>query len=549
MHEIISHSPSFADFDQVKCVKGFETIHADYAVYLTDESKLSAKPFDYLFFPKNEADLSAVIQEMSRRNTAITIASARTGLVGGCVPQRGALVSMELFDRVQAVYFSAAYDEWRVCAQANVSLKTLDSMLRIKQFPELESGEIDPDIKQHYEQFKQDTDFYFYPPDPTEMSASLGGTVITNASGARTYRYGPTRSWVRSIRVFLADGEYLNIPRGKYFASPAGQFVVWNSAGQPRTISIPDYAMPMTKSTTGFYTAPYMDLIDLFIGSEGVLGVITQVEVALLKKEPKISIVQFLESDRQAVELAVKLRADSRLQLDFLEFYSGSALSLLRELQKSEPSVVGMPLLPNTAKSAIFFEMNFDPHAEFEPYNVLDEIMTSVGVDLSNSWAGYERRELDRFKVFRHMVPETINGIIAERKKAHPGIHKLGTDLAVPDSYLEEIWQLYASECNRLELDWYAFGHIGNNHIHVNILPRNMDDLEKGMKLYEVFASRAVEMGGAISAEHGIGKIKGKFLPLMFTPNQIQQMRNVKKALDPQGILNPDNIFPLEVHQ
>ncbi len=549
MHEIRSHAPSPADFDLVRCVKGFETIRSDYAVYLTDESKLSARPFDYLFFPKNEAELSAVIQEMSHRNTAITIASARTGLVGGCVPPRGALVSMELFDRVQSVYFNTAYDEWRVCAQANVSLKSLDSMLRIKQFPDLESGEIDPAIKQRYEQFKQDPDFYFYPPDPTEMSASLGGTVITNASGARTYRYGPTRSWVRAVRVLLADGETLDIPRGKYFASPAGQFVVWNSAGEPRTITIPDYPLPMTKSTTGFYTAPHMDLIDLFIGSEGVLGVITQVEVALLKKEPKISIVQFLDSDHQAVALAIKLRADSRLQFDFLEFYSGSALNLLRELQKLEPSVVGMPLLPESAKSAIFFEMNFDPHAEFEPYHVLDEIMISVGADLSNSWAGYERRELDRFKVFRHMVPETINGIIAERKKVHPGIHKLGTDLAVPDSYLEEIWQLYESECNRLELDWYAFGHIGNNHIHVNILPRDMSDLEKGMKLYEVFARRAVEMGGAVSAEHGIGKIKAKFLPLMYTPDQIQQMRNVKKSFDPQGILNPDNIFPLEVHQ
>jgi len=371
---------------------------------------------------------------------------------------------------------------------------------------------------------------------------------VTNASGARTYRYGPTRAWVRGIRVFLADGEYLDIPRGKYFASVGGQFVVWNTQGAARTISIPDYPQPRTKSTTGFYTAPQMDLIDLFIGSEGTLGVVTSVDVGLLKCEEKVSIIQFLDSDEQAVQLAEAMRAESRLQLDFLEFYSGNALNLLRELQKVEPSTVGMPAIPDDARAAIFFEMSFDPHAEELEYAALEEVIASCGASLERSWAGYESRELDRFKVFRHMVPETINSILAERKKQYPGIHKLGTDMAVPDGHLQEMWQLYKSRCEELNLEWYAFGHIGNNHIHVNILPRNMDDLNTGMQLYAAFARKAVELGGSVSAEHGIGKIKSKFMQYMFTPGQIQQMRRVKEALDPKGILNPNDIFPAEVH-
>ena len=80
------------------------------------------------------------------------------------------------------------------------------------------------------DRFRREPDPYFYPPDPAEMSASLGGTVTTNASGARTFRYGPTRAWVRGLRVMLANGEYLDIPRGKYFASPSGEFVVSDSA-------------------------------------------------------------------------------------------------------------------------------------------------------------------------------------------------------------------------------------------------------------------------------------------------------------------------------
>ena len=546
MHEIYSRSAPSADFSNVKCIEGFECIQAEYSAYLTDESKLSAKPFDYLFFPKSESELAAILAEMNRRNIPVTIASARTGLVGGCVPQEGALISLEHLDQVQSVYRDPASAEWRIKAQTSVSLKNLDSMLRVKQFPGLDQNPEEA-VRQGIQDFREDPNQYFYPPDPTEMSAALGGSVVTNASGARTYRYGPTRAWVRGIRVFLADGEYLDIPRGKFFASPSGQFVVWNTSGDASIVTIPDYPQPRTKSATGFYAAPQMDLIDLFIGSEGTLGVVTSVDVALLKREEKVSIIQFLDSDEQAVRLAETMRAESRLQLDFLEFYSGNALNLLRELQKVEPSTVGMPAIPGNASAAIFFEMSFDPHAEKLDFSVLEEVMASCGASLERSWAGYESRELDRFKVFRHMVPETINSILAERKKQHPGIHKLGTDMAVPDGHLQEMWQLYKSHCEKLNLEWYAFGHIGNNHIHVNILPRDMDDLNNGMQLYAIFAKRAAELGGSVSAEHGIGKIKSKFLQYMFTPEQVQQMRRVKEALDPKGILNPYDIFPAEV--
>lgn len=548
MHEIFTKPVPVVDINQVKCIQGFEKIKSEYPVYLSDESKMSARPFDYLFFPKNEEELAAVVREMHQKGVKITIASARTGLVGGCVPLEGALVSLEFLDKVEKVYYEPTSDEWRVIAQNSVSLKVLESMLRTKHFPHLEQSNVES-VKREYQRLKDDPDSYFYPPDPTEMSAALGGSVVTNASGARTYRYGPTRAWVRGIRVLLANGEMLDIPRGKYFASPAGQFVIWDTQGNAFLIPVPDYHQPKTKSAAGLFAAPQMDLIDLFIGSEGVLGIVTRVEVALHKREEKVSIIQFLDSDEQAIILTDALRSEKRLQLDFLEFYSGNALNLLRDLQKREPPTVGMPFIPESAHSAVFFEMSFDSKAEVLDYQVLEETIARCGASLEHSWAGYESRELDRFKVFRHMVPETINGIIAERKKQVPGLHKLGTDMAVPDQYLAEIWRLYQSRCEELNLEWYAFGHIGNNHLHVNILPRDMQDLARGMELYQSFAHRVVELGGSVSAEHGIGKIKGKFLRLMYSPDDIQQMRMVKTALDPDGILNPGDIFPVEAAQ
>ena len=200
-------------------------------------------------------------------------------------------------------------------------------------------------------------------------------------------------------------------------------------------------------------------------------------------------------------------------------------------------------MLPENAKSAVFFEMGFDPRAEQLDFSELEKTIGKCGASIERSWIGYESRELDRFKVFRHLIPETVNEIIAERKKTYPGLHKLGTDLAVPDEHLRDMWKLYREGCTSAGFDWLAFGHIGNNHLHVNILPRNLEDQEKGLELYATFARKAVEFGGAVSAEHGVGKIKEKFFKLMYSEDQIAQMKQIKNALDPEGILNPGDIF------
>ena len=101
MHEISTQLAALADYNQVRRIDGFERIRQEYPTYLTDESKLSPEPFDHLFFPADESELAAVLKQMATRKISVTIAGARTGLVGGCVPRQGALVSLENFDRVQ----------------------------------------------------------------------------------------------------------------------------------------------------------------------------------------------------------------------------------------------------------------------------------------------------------------------------------------------------------------------------------------------------------------------------------------------------------------
>jgi D-lactate dehydrogenase (cytochrome) len=542
MHEITCQSIEPANFGTVRHTEGFEHIAAEFPAYLTDESKFSCQPFDHIFFPRSESELSAVIREMARRGIKVTIAGARTGLVGGCVPNQGALVSLENFDRVLALYFDGPSVEWRLKTQCAVSLRAIATQLAAKSIPDIERC-ADGMTLLEMDRFRQDPDFYFYPPDPTEMSASLGGTVATNASGARTFRYGPTRDWVRGMRVMLANGEFLDLPRGKYFASPSGEFTVTDSAGNDYKVKIPSYSCPRTKNTAGFFTAPHMDLVDLFIGSEGAFGIITEVTVGLLKRTPKISVVQFLASDEQAIALVQTLRAEPRIRLDFLELYSATAIELLRERQRRDAKSVGTPLIPASAKSALFFELDFDPAAKDVQLEALNSAVKNCGASWGDSWAAYENRELDRLKNFRHILPETINAIIAERKKQHPGLHKLGTDLAVPDDRLSDMWAVYRDALGSAGLEWAAFGHIGNNHVHINILPRDMADLQKALGLYQMFAEKAVAFGGSVSAEHGIGKLKAKFLKTMFSAAHIEEMRAVKKALDSKLLLNPGNIF------
>ncbi|HBF42243.1 MAG TPA: FAD-binding oxidoreductase [Desulfobacteraceae bacterium] len=528
MHEIVSERPAAADFNKIRCIKGYEEIVHNFSPYLSDESNLADGGAEYLFFPADENEVSSIFREMTLRGVKVTISGARTGLVGGAVPIGGAILSLEKFDRVLGFRYDNCSKEFLIKAQCGVTLTSLNDWVMKKKFPDFGSRST-----------------FFYPPDPTEMSAALGGTVATNASGAKTYRYGPTRNWVRWVKVILASGEVLEIPRGKYFATPGGEFIIIDSEKDEMIVKIPKYSMPQTKNAAGIFSAPNMDLIDLFIGSEGNLGAITEVEVALQEWQNSVSIIQFFPSDGKAVDFVISLRKEKMLRPDFIEFYSSNALDLLLQKQEEDPTIVPMPTIPNGAKSAVFFDIKFDPKNREYDYSKLEEIVSKHGSKLEMSWVGYERRDLERFRNLRHVLPEIVNSIIVERKKKIPELHKLGTDLAVPDEYLKEIWAFYKSTLEAVGLEWVAFGHIGNNHFHINIMPRSLEEMNTGLSIYNEFAKKAVSYGGTVSAEHGIGKIKKEFLSIMFSEKQLEQMKAVKLALDPGLMINPGNLLDM----
>ncbi len=528
-------------FNAVPKLEGMENIQKTQAAYLTDESRYGEGKADVIFFPQNEAELAAVIREANLQSTPITIAGARTGLAGGAAPRGGIVLSLERMNTLLDLHYNESEMKWLLTAQPGVSLEEIRDIVESKKSDQLRSSS-----PQAIERFLQESADYFYPPDPTEMTAWLGGTVATNASGAASFKYGPTRHWVNRLRIVLANGDILDIQRGVYRASPARTFQIQWTDGSETEIALPSYSMPRCKNAAGLYIEPHMDLIDLFIGSEGILGVITEIEVILDPKPELMALVVFFPSEKEAIGFVEAIRS-SNVDPDLLEYFDPNAVELLRQKQQDNPGSLSVPTFPPEGRAFIFLEIAYTEEALEQIMLTLEEIANAHGTSMENSWAGTERSEIHKLKILRHAIPETVNAIIAQRKLKYPNVHKLGTDMAVPDEHLQHILQYYRDELVTAGLNFVIFGHVGDNHLHVNILPRNEEELEQGKSLYLQFAEEVVKLKGSVSAEHGIGKLKKDFLRVMLGNQGLKEIAKVKMALDPRGILNPDCMIPVDL--
>ncbi len=483
------------------------TVKAD-DVYLCDESKMPGGKAEEVFFPKNIEELSSLAAHFYSLKKPYTVFGRGTGITGASVPLEGAVISLEKMNKI---------NDLAHCKQTG------------KPFLKAESGVTLTEIKTSLERF-------FYPVDPTEMSASIGGTVVTNASGACSFKYGATRKWIKSLKIVLPDGSVERIERGKYFADNEG---IIHFSG--KKIKVPQYKMPECKNAAGLYSCPGMDLIDLFIGSEGILGIVGEVEIWLEKKFPAVSFIAFFEDEQKAVDFVGILR-NSDPKPEFIEYVDRLGLKMLKEKSAQDPASLNIPPLPENSEGGIFFDTAYNEGNIIEVLEKTNEIM-SQATGFTGSFCAWENIEKERIKFFRHALPETVNSFISEIKREYPDIHKLGTDIAVPHENFNEMNLFSKNTIGRSGLKFVSFGHIGDSHIHFNIIPQNYDELEEGKKIYGILAAKAVELGGTVSAEHGIGKLKRKYLEIMYGSKGIEEMRKVKKCLDPEFLLNRGNMF------
>lgn len=512
----------------------------DYAKYFTDESRRSGQAAA-LAFPGSTAEVCGAVLAARARGWCVTVSNARTGIAAGAVPEGGLLLSLERLNRVRGLR-PGPDGSLLVRCEAGVPLAEVQKGVRSGAFSE--SRQWDQTSRDCLATLRQRR--YFYPPDPTETGAAMGGTIACNASGAHTFLYGPTRPYVQSLTVVLIDGRVLELERGTCRAAHDGRFGLCRADGSVCWGTIPTYHWPRTKNAAGYYAAPGMDLVDLLIGSEGTLGIITEAEVRVIPAaEASCAVMTFWPDEAAALGFTRSARVRRHeLGIEAIEYFGPDALDLLRRRREQIGAVSGVPeCLPRSAVCAIYLDIG-TAAARLDP--VLEQLIALVaahGGDPETCWSAMADDERERLRVFRHALPETVNSLIAEIRRTHPTVTKLGTDMAVPDECLERVMALYRSRLDQAGLPYVVFGHIGDNHLHVNILPQDPQQYAVGKEIYRRFAEDVVAMGGSPAAEHGIGRLKTGFLEILYGADGVRQMQAVKSVFDPESRLGVGVLF------
>ena len=503
--------------------------------YLRDESRRTGSA-DQMWLPTCEDDVREILRRAHAEAIPVTVQGARTGIAGGAVPRGGWLISLTRFNGITGM---RELDDGglSMTVQPGVLLDELSTALSRSAI----EGEDDWSAPAAAALNRlRNEPRRFFAPDPTETSASLGGMAACNASGARTLAYGPMRQHILALRVVLADGDVLALRRGEH-RSTGRAFELITESGRRLAGTLPEYRMPAVKNAAGLFAADDMDLVDLFIGSEGTLGVISELELDI-RPWPRAcwGVMCFLPSEEAAVGLVEYARSAPHAPVA-LEYFDPGLLELLRRRREAGQEV---PELAPAWRAALYLEYHGDSEEQVEEaVMAMSEQMLELGGDEEATWLASDTQDMERLKTFRHLAPESVNLTIDQRRKSEPSLTKLGTDLAVPDGRLRDVLALYRGDLDAAGLEYVIFGHIGNNHLHVNILPRTLDDFERGKALYHDWARRVVDWGGSVAAEHGIGKLKTGLLEIMYGPDGIEAMRAVKRVFDPQGLLNPGNCF------
>lgn len=476
--------------------------------YLKDAS--NTKGFcEAVVYPESTEDVVSILKRANSKKIKVTVCGNRTGLSGGSVPNGGIVLSTEKMNKILEINEK---DKFAV-VQPGVILSNFLNELKPKKL--------------------------YYPPDPTELNCFLGGTVATNASGSKTFKYGPTRYFVLGIEIALPTGDLLVLERGQNFAQKF-ELSISTSSRKKIALKIPTVKSLPIKNTAGYYCKENMDAIDLFIGSEGTLGVITKLKLKLLNApESVLSAVTFFNSEVDGLNFVEESRIESYntrnnklpASIDALaiEFFDKFALDFLRD---------EFPNIPANAKSAIWFEQETDESSIDQITNLWIALIEKHSGDLTNSWIAMNEKDKSKFIEFRHSISAKVNEFISSRN-----LRKLGTDFAVPDNELKNFYFQLKNDVIKAGLDYVIYGHFGNSHIHLNMLPRNSVEFETGKELYHKMCISAIRAGGTFAAEHGVGKNKKVLLYEMYGEKDIEEMFRIKQTLDPNLILCLGNIF------
>ena len=332
-----------------------------------------------------------------------------------------------------------------------------------------------------------------YPPDPASLNqSSIGGNVAECAGGPRAFKYGTTKRYVLALEAVLPTGEVI------------------------------DTGSKAVKNVVGY------DLTQLLVGSEGTLAIITKVTLRLVPKPPaNATLLATFDGIRGAVD-AVSELIRRRVVPAALELIDSDSLAAI------EANLGGGLVAPGTG-AALIVEVDGTERGVDEDLDRVVEACRAVGAkDISRAKTETER---DTIWSLRRQTSVALKAT---------GLVKINHDVVVPRGRVPELFDVIAEVKRRYNLRVASFGHAGDGNIHVNLLltPGDAEEAARAKQAERFLFTRVVELEGSISGEHGIGFAKAPYLPIELSADAIALMKRVKAAFDPNGILNPNKIFP-----
>lgn len=491
--------------------------------FLRDAAGFKGNP-EELAIPYSEAQIAALLERANDGKKAIVVVGGGTALTGASVAHGGTVVSTNHFNRLLRI---EKFEDGSGTAAMEPGMRLGDFLERVE-----EKG-------------------LFYLPGPTHPDAFFGGMVNTNAAGAPSYQYGRTGKWIQRLRIALpipnAKGKIsiLEVERGKVFSNIGGEFEMILLGGERLLIPARTYSFPSVKHTGGYASGVSLDLIDLFIGSEGTLGIVTEVQVTLLDREGKedlLSGLLFFKTLEGALQLIQALKKERPQKIRRFEFFDSGALQLLG---------TSYPEIPQEALAALLFEEEVSPTDEEEHQSGwLSRAQEFDLLSKKGAWFASCNDHATQRKLLelRGSLPVLVNRVSSHRK-----YRKIGTDFVIPEKIFVPFTKSLFQDLSLTKIPYLAWMHVWDSHYHINFLPETDIQFERAESWKGKKAKEVISEGGSASGEHGFGEIEldidGKrygLAELHFGANGVTQMARTKRALDPNLILNPGKVIPLK---
>lgn len=445
-------------------------------------------------------DLHDAILEAGARNMPITMCGSQTSMTGASAADSGLALNVSRMHRILDISPVKAASALMLGKENIAAIATI------------EPGVVLADLKDT----ARAAGFY-YPPDPTSFrEACIGSTIATNATGEDTFKYGPTRLYVKSLDVILADGSTRTLTRAHtHFAG-----TYKNSAGY------------------------FMDgeTIDEIIGSEGTLACIEKIRVYLLSGKNRGFVLFILPfSSFEAAMQAVAHLVDQNVPARALELIGPGATQYFQACQDC-------PAELKTHQCFLYIKAEIDdegiaPHFYDDWTKIFEQVYIDVNEkkNIADIYLATTDAQINAIQRCRHYIPLKVNEEYFPHTKTGGG--KVGTDWWVPNRHLVTMMNEVHAGAQKLEIPFLVFAHIGNGHPHWNFLTRTPEEKNRARNFVLDQCRRAARLGGGVAGEHGIGKIKRDLMAIQHTPEIIARMRALKNKWDPKGILGRGNIF------